>query len=207
MGVLLAIAALTPRYAVSGVFDNAMSMDTTPIEFDIGGGHYRIPRNYIYQMDHWGGGPQQIVSLRVVYPGFKPFGPETKDCMLRKKRCRIYELILEDRFPTIEDGFKENDKLFNKPYPQHGPYGFQLFTIGPVIARGESYRKIINGNQIIFECVSDNPEERYTVCHHVVRTRSGATIFYFFSFDELQDAVVVDAGLRDLVDSFSVGKN
>ena len=61
----------------AALFEDSMSMETTPIEFEMAGARYRIPRNYIYSMDNWAGGPQDNVSLRMVIPDLKPFSPET----------------------------------------------------------------------------------------------------------------------------------
>jgi hypothetical protein len=53
--------------AQAGMFEDARSMDPTPIDIEMAGAHYRIPRNYLFEMDDWRGGPQKQVSLRVFY--------------------------------------------------------------------------------------------------------------------------------------------
>ncbi|RKP44404.1 hypothetical protein [Trinickia fusca] len=203
---LALIAVLLANIGVSraGIFDDAMSADTTPVEFSVGSGHYRMPRNYIFQMTNWRGGPQGTVSLRVVYPGFKPFGPDTQDCMLRKIRCRIYEIVMVDDFYTSEETFDSRNR-----YPKRGPYGFELFEVGPDDARVEYYRKKFKGEMIFFDCiVNDIRGVRNAICHHVERIGSGSFISYYFTRnEELADASEVNEGLRKFIDSFSAGNN
>jgi hypothetical protein len=189
--------------AQAGMFEDARSMDPTPIDIEMAGAHYRIPRNYLFEMDDWRGGPQKQVSLRVFYPGFKPLGPDTKDC--NYARCRIYEVVMVDRFTTTEESV--SDREINPQKEKTGPYGFKLYERGPEEARIEYYRKMVNGQPIMFFCPLNKTHENDAICRHVARTRSGATIYYFFVRNkELKDAVEVDLGLRALIDSFYVGK-
>jgi hypothetical protein len=191
--------------AQAGIFEDARSMDPTPIDIEMAGAHYRIPRNYLFQMDNWRGGPQELVSLRVFYPGFKPLGPDTKDC--NHARCRIYEVALLDRYTTTEESPINQLMGSNSKVGKAGPYGFRLYEQGPDNGRIEYYRKIVDGKSIMFYCLLNKTSEDDAVCHHVARTRSGATISYFFMRNkELKDAVEVDLGLRALVDSFYVGE-
>ncbi len=60
------------------------SLDTYPVEFSIGGIHYRIPRNYLTTMENWKGGPQYIVTVAVNLPDLKPYSTETLPCFTTK---------------------------------------------------------------------------------------------------------------------------
>lgn len=189
-----------------------MSMETTPIEFEMAGAHYRIPRNYIYSMDNWGGGPQKNVSLRMVIPDLKPFAPETETCVRRtaKPRCRVYDVEMVDNFTTSEIGFENSKDMFIDPRPKQEMYGFDLYEIGPENARDERYKKIIDGMVIVFSCLVDktSPRKIYRICDHVSKTNSGAYFYYHFSGNHgLKDAIEIDDGIRNLIDSFSLRIN
>jgi hypothetical protein len=193
----------------AALFEDSMSMETTPIEFEMAGARYRIPRNYIYSMDNWAGGPQKNVSLRMVIPSLKPFSPETKACMLKtaKPRCRVYDVEMVNSFTVPESGFENLRDMFIKPYPKKGMYGFDLYEIGPESARKEFYRRVIDGRIMIFECFVDEiAREIYRGCRHVSKTNSGAYFYYHFSGNlGLKDAIEVDDGIKSLIDSFSIG--
>lgn len=193
----------------AALFEDSMSMETTPIEFEMAAGRYRIPRNYIYSMDNWAGGPQKNVSLRMVVPDLKPFSPETETCMLRTARppCRVYDIELVNDFTLSEVGFENSRGLFRNKRPKKGVYGFELYEIGPENAREELYRKDIGGRVVVFSCLlSDIEQKTYRICDHVSRTDSGVYFYYHFSGDRgLKDAVEVDLGIQNLIDSFYVG--
>jgi hypothetical protein len=194
----------------AAILEDSRSMDTTPIEIELAGARYRIPRNYLFKADNWKGGPQERVSMRVVHPGFRPFGPDTRACILKlsKARCRIYEVAVLDKFPSSEEGFDNVRTSFRKQRPTRGPYGFEVFEVGPDAARSEYYRKIVDGKPIVFRCHVNKTEESDGVCHHVAHTKTGAALSYFFMKNsELADAVEVDLGLRKLIDSFYIGKS
>jgi hypothetical protein len=189
----------------ASILENKISMETRLVEFDIGGGHYAIPRNYLYQMDSWNGGPQEVVSIRLDYPELSPVVDDNKDCFLRRKVCRLYDLVMLDTAMETTRIFSNMTDLFHKPYPKHGPYGLELYEVGPENARIEFYRKITDGHTVVFICdLFDNRGKRDAICHNVTRTRSGATLSYYFPIKDLHAAAEVDKKLRDLIDSFSL---
>jgi hypothetical protein len=110
-------------------------------------------------------------------------------------------------FTLSEVGFENSKYLFRNKNPKKGPYGFDLYEIGPERARDERYRKVIDGRVVVFDCLmSKLGRETYRICDHVSKTRSGAYFYYHFSGDRgLKDAVEVDDGIRRLIDSFSIG--
>lgn len=211
IGVFCAILATLAfsASAHSALFEDSMSMDATPIEFEMAGARYRIPRNYIYSMDDWSGGPQKNVSLRMVVPGLKPFSPETKDCMLRTARppCRVYDVEMVPDFTTSEVGFENSKRHFIESNPKRGMYGFEVYQSGPESARIEYYRKMVDSRAINFKCLIGKIERKtYRICDHVSKTRTGAHFYYHFSGDDgLKDAVEIGVGVRDLIDSFYIG--
>jgi len=192
----------------AALFEDSMSMETTPIEFEMAGARYRIPRNYIYSMDNWAGGPQKNVSLRLVVPDLKPFSSETEACMRRtaKSSCRVYDVEMVNNFTLSEVGFENSKDLFLSHHPKKGVYGFDLYEIGPENARDERYRKVVDGREIVFDClVSKVERDQYRICDHVAKTVSGAYFYYHFPGDPgLKDAIEVDNSIRDLIDSFSI---
>lgn len=189
-----------PKFAQGG-----RTTDTTSVEFSLGAAKYRIPRNYLYQMTDWSGGPQQIVSIRATYPDLKPFNDDTKACVVHETPCRIYTITLHDRFPAHEDGAENAQELAHPELGQPGPYGFTVFEYGVGGARHEYFRKIIDGKPIMFFCIPfDISGKHGALCDHVTHTSSGATISYFFKLFELRDAIEVDESLKKLVDSFSI---
>lgn len=196
--------------ARAALFEDSMSMETTPIEFKMAGAYYRIPRNYIYSMDNWAGGPQENVSLRLVVPSLTPFTPETESCMRRTASppCRVYDIELVNNFTLSEIGFENSKNLFINKNPKSGRYGFDLYEIGPESARDERYKKMVDGRPIVFSClVSELGGRTYRICDHVSKTKSGVYFYYHFSGDRgLRDAVEVDDGIRSLIDSFYIGR-
>lgn len=205
----VAMAGLTLSSSLrAALFEDSMSMDTNPIEFEMAGARYRIPRNYIYSMDNWAGGPQKNVSLRMLVPDLKPFSPETEACMLGKvkPRCRIYDIEMVNDFTTSEIGFENSKHMFIDQRPKQGMYGFDLYEIGPENARSERYKKMIDGRAVVFKCLVDKDSHNkiHRICDHVSKTNSGAYFYYHFPGNPgLEDAVEVDDRIRNLIDSFS----
>lgn len=203
---LALIISLLSRIPASraGILENRISTETRPVEFDIGGGHYAIPRNYLYQMDDWNGGRQEVVSMRLDYPALRPVEEDNKECFLRIKVCRLYDVVLFNSAMETAEIFSNMTDLFHRPYPKHGPYGLELYEVGPENARQEFYRKVIGGRSIVFICDPfDNRGKRDAVCHNVTRTRSGATLSYYFPIEDLHDSIGIDQKLNNLVNSFS----
>jgi hypothetical protein len=189
----------------AGMFDDIPSMDTTPVGFDSNGTHYRIPRNYIVEMDHWHGGPQKSVTLKMTYPDLQPYSKETED-LFRDWPGFILEVDMLPGLHESEDGFENMIKLMDDKNPEPGPFGFEHYHVGPSDAREDFWKKTAFGRIVIFDCTPfDNHGLPDGLCHHVVRTRSGAIISYFFSERHLDIAADVDEKIRNLIDSFSTG--
>ncbi len=197
------LAFFEAAVARANPFENRMSMETTTIELSVGSVRYKIPRNYLFEMDHWDGGPQESVSLRVRYPDFKPYSEETKRCMLKQEPCRILEFhITLPQLPSDDRGFESMRDLFRNRTPDAGPFGFELYHL----AQNEYYRKALPDRVFAFSCFPfDNHGIPDGICQAHTRARCNGVVAYFFSRQQLEDAERVDTGLRDLVDSFAVG--
>jgi hypothetical protein len=194
--VLLALCILLLQSlnfrAGADLFENRMSMDKTPVEFSVGPVQYRIPRNYLFKMDNWTGGPQRLVSLRAQYPGFAPFSQETEACFSKHMPCQLIEIHL---------GVPDSGET-----PEQAEFGYERYKSGPDTARVDFYRKVLANRKLIFMCQPfDNRGNPDGVCSSIIRIQSGGQVSYFFSLRQLGEAQDLDAGVRSLVESFIVG--
>ena len=206
--VALCIGVLSPNSrTLADIFENRLSLETRLIEFSVGPVRYRVPRNFLFEMDNWTGGAQQLVSLRVKYPGLVPLTEETKPCFLKQVHCQLLEFHIEkpnDR--STEAFFLDRRFLFHSQTPEAGPFGYEIYKVGPDNARMEYLRKVLPDRTILFTCQPfDNRGQPDGVCQSFIRTRSGGQVSYFFSVRQLGEADEIQAGLRDLVDSFAIG--
>jgi hypothetical protein len=203
--LILVVILLYTGAVMSEIYENSMSMDESPVELSLGKAKYRVPRNYLYRMSQWSGGPQKYVGIRVTYPGLRPYNTDTAACMLHKTPCRIYEINLHDKFQTLEDSAANLEEIEHPERGVSAPFGFTRFKKGPENARSEVYRKIVNGKPIMFFCLPyDANGKRSAICHRVVRAPTGATLTYFFDVSELHDAIEVDTAIKQLIDRFSI---
>ena len=211
-----------PRYAEtwkkSQALRDQLSMDATPVEFSIGGVHYKVPRNYIVNMDNFSGGPQTLVAFKVSFPGFQPYTEATKDCftlapLYRPKGCVPVEFNIIGGIAVSDDeGFKNIRDLFLSQTPKQGPNGFELYEEGPVDARLNIYRKKTPNHTLIIGCfVHDINRPLVWVCTHESRLPNQNAIHYMlsgaqyeFNGQQFQYAEQIDEGLRSLIDSFTL---
>jgi hypothetical protein len=195
------VISLTPR----------PSTDTTPVEFSVGGIHYRVPRNYLVTMDHWEGGPQVLVTLRVNLPDLKPLTEETRQCfsvapLYRPLGCEPFKFWIEGKpLVSADEAFANARKLFRDGSPMPGPDGFEKYEMGPETARSEYYKKAVNGKTLLYTClISDNRGKRAGICHPISdQTPAGAGINFLFDLDHVSDVETIDTRARDLVESFT----
>lgn len=184
------------------------SMDEAPVEFKLNGYQYKIPRNFLINMSNWSGGEQEDgVSIRFVYPGLKPYSKDTASCLLHKTKCRIYTVYMTSAHFSSEDTLTNliTNSAIRKTKAT-GPYGFELFEIGPPNARTNIYRKSEYGSPILFDClIYDVDHKNGGICHHFAHAASGASLSYYFEMnDGLRDAVEVDNSIKALIDRFLV---
>lgn len=188
--------------------------DTTLIDFSVDGVRYRIPRNYLIHMNNWRGGPQESVSLRVALPSFEPLTKANGACFAhfyrdRPAGCTTIDFdIMKRGIPADTETFGNAIKLYRETAaPGQGPYGYQLFEIGPPNARGQIYRKkSAGGRVVVFRCfistLTAGTADRGT-CDTSSRAAGGDIVHFIFPIQQLKNAEIIEAGLRGLVDGFT----
>lgn len=214
------------------ILNDRPSADTTPMYFSAGDVKYKIPRNYIVRMFDWSQKhlKDDIVTMRVTYPGFEPYSETTKDCLTKPplywpKGCIPIEFWITvakgpiektSRVLTDEDKFNNLRDVFHSQIPKPGPGGFEMYEIGTEEARTEIYRKKHGDQTIVISCVlvqhdetgkriDDDDRKRYGLCDNTWSLLSnGTSISYRIWLNQIQDAEAIDTGLRKLLMSFTV---
>jgi hypothetical protein len=195
-----------------------LSMDTTPVYFSVGNVNYKVPRNYITNMDNYQGGPQILVAFKVSFPGFLPYTEATKDCftlapLYRPKGCIPLEFnIISNIAVSDDEAFSNASKLFHSQTPKRGPNGFEKYEIGSDTNRIESYRKKTSGHTLIIDCfVNDLSRSLFSVCNNHSRLPNQNAINYIlsggeyeFNGEQLKYAEQIDEGFRELIKTFMV---
>jgi hypothetical protein len=174
---------------------------------------YGIPRNYIALMDHWNGGAQTLVRLKVTFPGFEPLTKKTAQCLslspaFRPTSCTPVAFVLRSGSayePPDDVRFNNASSLFHSQLPLAGPYGFDLYETGPTDARIQTYRMDTPQHMLVINCFrSSKDEAQLSVCHTESRLQSGNVLAYFLYSDQLKDAERIDTGIRELVRRFQL---
>ncbi len=193
----------------------APSVDTTPILFSIAGVNYKVPRNYIYNMDDFKGGPQSLVSFMVTYPGFEPLTDKTRDCLTLAaaylpKGCVPIEFWIGGAGTPVlsdEDHFNNQSNLLHSKTPKQGPDGFEMYEEGGGNMPVEIYRKKTPTHTLLFSCIIlfDHQGTKKAVCdNNSSPLFDRNTLFYRLHLDQLSDAQKIDEGLRALAASFTL---
>jgi hypothetical protein len=188
------------------------SLDTTPVEFSVGGIHYRMPRNYLTTMGNWSGGPQPLVTVTVNIPDLKPLSPDTLICFtekpaIRPPGCEPFSFDIEATgMVSADEAFANMRRLFHSQEPIEGPFGYEKYEIGPENSRIEYYKKAMEGRTLLFTCqIFDNHNKRDGICTPVGdRVSTGGTLHFFFNLRHLADIGEIDANLRKLTERFTV---
>jgi hypothetical protein len=188
------------------------SLDTYPIDFNVGPISYRIPRNYLTTMDNWSGGPQGLVTVTVNLRDLKPLSEENQACFTvkapdRPPGCEPFSFRINGTGgPSAEKAFANMSQSFHSQAPIAGPFGFEKYEIGPENAGLEYYRKTLSDRTLVYSCmIFDNRGKRDGLCDPVSdRASSGAVIHFFFNLKHLPEIEVIDEKLRKLVDSFTI---
>jgi len=199
---LKALESLRPR----------ASLNTTPVEFSVGGIQYRVPRNYITSMADWNGGPQPLVTLTVNIPNLRPLSQDTLICFtqkatLRPPGCEPFPFDIEATgMVSADEAFANSQSLSHSQQPIEGPFGYEKYEIGADNSRIEYYRKIEGGRTLLYTCqIFDNHGERDGICTPIGdRVSTGGTLHFFFNLRHLSDIAEIDASLRTLTERFTV---
>lgn len=194
--------ALDPDvWAKSQALRPQLSMDTRPVPYKVGEFSYLIPRNYIV---YFGVTP----TIRVTYPDFRPFGPDTAECFIPKpgvpRPCEIVDFTIYGR------GLGNRSYLTNYLKLPHreraGPSGFRIYEIGPPEAFTETCVKengpfLINTHCSYFQVGTG----RSGVCTGFTDLENGAAANVILSLRLIQRLDDIDLKIRDLVRNFTVG--
>jgi len=188
--------------------------DTTPVEFSVGGIKYRVPRNYLTTMNNWHGGPQNLVTLAVNLPDFKPFSEDTVTCftekdILRKEGCDPFTFeIVAPGDVSASKAFARIRDSFHMRTPIKWMHGYEKYVTGTGDARHEYFKKTVDGRMLLFECQSfDSEGGRDGLCEPLGnRADAGPVLHYVFEMrGHLSNIDQIDASLRNLVNSFMIG--
>lgn len=193
------------------IFDH-LSESKAPVDFRVHGTYYRVPRNYITEMQNFHGGDQALVVMRVTFPGFQPFSAQTRQCLdsapaFRPPGCLQVEFNLGPPEGTNAEGYKNFFNLVDRINP-HGPYGYEVWSWG----KDNYFQSIFHKpgsseGELAFFCIGD-PEKLdnpLTGCHGLTKEKSGNAIFFSFPITQLSVAEQIQRGLVALVNGFNVG--
>ncbi len=181
------------------------SRDTTPVTAKVGEIVYSIPRNYISSFS-------DFPVLKVTYPGFKPLTEETRGCFDPKLRVSLGCTTLELRLlfsvsyhPGYENLIRAATPDHAMPQPRPGPYGYEIYDLGPENARTEIYQS--TAESIFFRCaLFDNNGVRDAVCDDIVSLSDGNVIRFFFGLKQISELRDFEAGIRQLMSTFRMGE-
>ena len=187
------------------------STDTTPVVVKVEKYTYRIPRNYLVRMFN----PTIKVTIQgYKIPAFEPLTDETRDCfgsILQGERagCQSAEFAIE--FPytvTHRELLERNSDLFRNKEPRKGPFGYDIYDIGPENARTEVYTKKDKKEDkdiIFFRCqIFDNNGKRAAVCNDRFPLIDGNSVHFFFSLDQIASVPEIETGVQKFMEKFRV---
>jgi hypothetical protein len=180
------------------------STDTTPAVVKVGSNTYRIPRNYISYFD--------ILTIRVTVPGYKipafePLTGETHDCFGsilqgEKAGCESIEFNVEFPFISHQESFARFTPLFTSQDPRKGPFGYDVYDIGPENARREVYTKNHDGDFILFSCLFVSSDRHIAVCDDWFTLNDGNSVHFFFHLNQIGNIPDIEVGIRNLMEGF-----
>jgi hypothetical protein len=190
------------------------STSETPIEFSIQGVRYKVPRNYIIQMDNWDGGTQTLVEFRVTYPGLGPRTPTTEKCLdgpisFTGRQCARQDFFVSNGYEASdEQAFENSRSLFATQRPKYNSFGFETYEYGPENARTVTFRKRVADRWLIVRCLhgasfgETKKNHARAVCTLNSKLRSGNELGYHFYEGQLSVIEDKDSRIRDLIRRF-----
>ena len=167
---------------------------------------YGIPRNYFVNFIGFG-------TLKVTYPGFKPLTDETENCFLPRHQaekfgCTALELRLgggrgPDGLPFTNTKAFSNYTTNMNIKPRSGPFGYDIYDVGPEEARIETYRK--EEGDIFFHChIYYYKGIRDGLCDDAFLINDENSVKFFFSLSLIGNIPDIETGVRSLMSNFSV---
>lgn len=188
-------------FVVDPVAAQKLSFDTTPVSVTIAPATYRIPRNYL---THTG----QIPALKLTWPGLEPLTQETQRCFGsiakgEQSGCGSIEFLLFGSSGPGPGGLaltnKEKFENFKKYFPsstsRRGPFGYDIYELGPETARIERYRR--DDGDIWFTC------SPHHVCDDWFRLSDMNHMQFFFRRPDIEHVPEIEARMRKMMESFS----
>jgi hypothetical protein len=193
----------------SQIFDPKPTVDTTPVTVKVVDVTYRIPRNYLIFMD-------KIPTLKLTWPGLRPLTEETRKCfgsILQSEQagCTSFEFgILGSRGPAPGGRAFTNAEMFGnfmrglEAKQITGPFGYELYEVGPEEARKEVYRKA--EGDIFFICLFSGHEDRKRggVCNDSFRLDDMNHVQFYSRLQHIEHIPEIEARMRQLMASFVV---
>jgi hypothetical protein len=155
-----------------------------------------------------------IPTLKLTWPGLKPLTEETRECfgtILQSETvgCTSFEfLLLGSRGPGLGGRALTNSEKFANfmrglhAIKKWGPFGYDLYEIGPEEARIETYRRI--EGDIFFRCtfLGGALKTRRGVCDDTFRLDDMNHAHFLFRVPQIKDVPEIESGVRSLIGSF-----
>jgi hypothetical protein len=195
----------------SQIFQPRPSFDTTPVTVKIVDAVYRIPRNYLTLLE------PAIPTLRLSWPGLQPLTAETQKCfgtIAQSERvgCGSFSFLLRGsrgpgpggRALTNSEKFENFRKSSPSATWRPGPFGYDIYSIGPEQARHEYYRRV--DGDIFFSCSFSGEEgrKRGGVCDDSFRLEDMNHLQFFFRLPHIEHIPAIEAGMRKIMAGFVV---
>jgi hypothetical protein len=154
------------------------STDPAPVTFSINDAQYKVPRNFLMQMEHRSGGPQTLVALKVAFPDFAPLTDANRRCLTAAPA-----------------------------YRPRGCFPIEFVIVGAANARIEFYVKHVRDHLLVIKCfLNESPRPiQQSVCAVSSRLAGDNELEYRFYLNQLSDAENMDHGIRHLIGSFVYG--
>jgi hypothetical protein len=185
----------------SQILNPKPSLDTTPVTVKIVSVVYRIPRNYLIYME------PMIPTLKLTWPGLQPLTKESQRCFgsiakSEQSGCTSFEFLLfgsrgpgpGGRAHTNAEKFENFKKIFPNVTPRRGPFGYDIYDLGPEEARTEHYRK--EDGDIWFRCSSN-------VCDDWFRLNDMNHMQFFFRRPNIEQVPEIEARMRRIMADFA----
>jgi len=193
----------------SQIFEPRPSFDTSPVTIRIVSVVYRIPRNYLSVLE------PAIPTLKLSWPGLEPLTQENEKCFgsiaqSERAGCTSFSfLMLGSRGPGPGGLALTNSEMFEnfrKHSPnatwQSGPFGYDIYRIGPEEARTEKYRKV--DGDILFTCHFQGQESRKRggVCDDMFRLEDMNHLQFYFRLHQIEHIAEIEARMRKIMAGF-----
>jgi hypothetical protein len=153
----------------------------------------------------------------VTIPGYKipPFLPQTEDIqdcfnsILKGEQagCRSIEFSIQHPYTvTHRELLARSADGFRNKEPRKGPFGYDVYDIGPENARREVYTKEQDGASFLFDCMISYSDEgrRFGTCDDRFPLKDGNSVHFFFGLGQIGYIPEIESGIRDLMEKFRI---